>query len=84
MVFNELPDDDFGLGEVDELNDVEEWMEEKETSEDLREHNTSQREPFYMRSMPQVNYAGNAKNPLGTMLRMKRMRHEVIAEEGDK
>ena len=52
---NELPDDDFGLGEVDELNDVEEWMEEKETSEDLREHNTSQRETLYMWSMPKVN-----------------------------
>ena len=65
---NELPDDDFGLGEVDELNDVEEWMEEKETSEDLREHNTSQRETLYMWSMPQVIYAGNAMNPLGTML----------------
>jgi hypothetical protein len=47
-VVNELPDDDFGPGEVDELNDVEELMEEKETSKQLREHNTSQREPFYM------------------------------------
>ena len=68
MVVNELPDGDFGLGEVDELNDVEELIEEKETSEELREHNTSQREPFYMWSMLQVIYAGNAMNPLGTML----------------
>jgi hypothetical protein len=44
-------------------------MEEKETSKQLREHNTSQREPFYMWSMPQVIYAGNALNPLGMMLR---------------